>query len=124
MRFVPAKSVEQQDIQSLHRIRSQAVARRTAQANQILGLLMEYGEIIPQGISYVRKSISLLLEDGGNELTFIFRELLADLYYEMIHLDERIKKLENKLEAICAQNEDCQRPLTIPGIGLLTRNAL
>ena len=100
MRFVPAKSVEQQDIQSLHRIRSQAVARRTAQANPIRGLLMEYGEIIPQGISYVRKSIPLLLEDGGNELTFMFRELLADLYYEMIHLDERIKKLENKTSTL------------------------
>jgi len=107
MRFVPAKSIEQQDIQSLHRIRSQAVARRTAQANQIRGLLMEYGLIIPQGISYVRKSIPLMLEDGDNELTFMFRELLADLYHEMVHLDERIKNLENKLEAICAQNEDC-----------------
>lgn len=124
MRFVPAKSIEQQDIQSLHRIRSQAVARRTAQANQIRGLLMEYGLIIPQGISYVRKSIPLLLEDGDNELTFMFRELLADLYNEMVHLDERIKNLENKLEAICAQNEDCQRLLTIPGIGLLSATAM
>ena len=124
MRFVPAKSIEQQDIQSLHRIRSQAVARRTAQANQIRGLLMEYGLIIPQGISYVRKSIPLMLEDGDNELTFMFRELLADLYHEMVHLDERIKNLENKLEAICAQNEDCQRLLTIPGIGLLSATAM
>lgn len=124
MRFVPAKSIEQQDIQSLHRIRSQAVARRTAQANQIRGLLMEYGLIIPQGISYVRKSIPLMLEDGDNELTFMFRELLADLYHEMVHLDERIKNLENKLEAICALNEDCQRLLTIPGIGLLSATAM
>jgi transposase len=124
MRFVPAKSIEQQDIQSLHRIRSQAVARRTAQANQIRGLLMEYGLIIPQGISYVRKSIPLLLEDGDNELTFMFRELLADLYNEMVHLDKRIKNLENKLDTICAQNEDCQRLLTIPGIGLLSATAM
>jgi len=124
MRFVPAKSIEQQDIQSLHRIRSQAVARRTAQANQIRGLLMEYGLIIPQGISYVRKSIPLMLEDGNNELTFMFRELLADLYNEMVHLDDRIKTLENKLEAICAQNEDCQRLLSIPGVGLLSATAM
>lgn len=124
MRFVPAKSLEQQDIQSLHRIRSQAVARRTAQANQIRGLLMEYGLIIPQGISYVRKSIPLILEDGDNELTFMFRELLAELYSEMIHLDERIKNLENKLETICAQNEDCQRLLSIPGVGLLSATAM
>lgn len=54
MRFVPAKSIEQQDIQSVHRIRSQAVSRRTALANQIRGLLTEYGVIIPKGISYCR----------------------------------------------------------------------
>jgi transposase len=85
---------------------------------------MEYGLIIPQGISYVRKSIPLMLEDGENELTFIFRGLAADLYNEMIHVDERIKNLENKLEAICAQNENCQRLLTIPGIGLLSATAM
>jgi len=124
MRFVPARSVEQQDIQSLHRIRSQAVARRTAQANQIRGLLMEYGLIIPQGISYVRKLIPLILEDATNELTSIFRELLVGLFDEMNHLDNRIKALESKLELICAQSEECQRLLTIPGIGLLSATAM
>jgi len=124
MRFVPAKSVEQQDMQSLHRIRSQAVARRTAQANQIRGLLMEYGVIIPQGISHIRKSIPQILEDADNELTTLFRELLAELYHEMVHLDERIKTLEDKLEALCGQNEDCQRLLSIPGVGLLSATAM
>ncbi len=124
MRFVPAKSVAQQDLQSLHRIRSQAVARRTAQANQIRGLLMEYGLVIPQGIVYIRKSIPAMLEDGENELTVMFRELLSDLYDEMVHLDKRIKTLENKLKALCDQNEECQRLLTIPGVGLLSATAL
>lgn len=124
MRFVPAKSVEQQDIQSLHRIRSQAVARRTAQANQIRGLLMEYGIIIPKGISYVRKEIPCILEDASNELTVIFRDLLDDLYNEMVHLDDRVEILENKLKIICKENENCQRLLTIPGVGLLSATAL
>jgi transposase len=124
MRFVPAKNIEQQDIQSLHRVRSQAVARRTAQANQICGLLMEYGLIIPQGISHIRKSIPGMLEDAENELTTMFREILSELYDEMVHLDKRIKTLEIKLETLCAQNEDCQRLLTIPGVGLLSATAL
>jgi len=89
MRFVPAKSVEQQDIQSLYRIRSQLVARRTAQSNQIRGLLLEYGIVVPQGISYIRKSIPQILEDAENALTGLFRELLRDLYDEMVHLDKR-----------------------------------
>jgi len=124
MRFVPAKSIEQQDIQSLHRIRSQIVARRTAQANQIRGLLMEYGVIIPKGISYIRKEIPMILEDAENELSFLFRELLSGLYDEMVHMDNRVDVIECKLEEICKQNEDCQRLLTIPGVGLLSATAM
>lgn len=124
MRFVPSKALEQQDIQSLHRIRSQAVSRRTALSNQIRGLLMEYGVVIPKGISYVRKQIPMILEDADNELTFLFREMLSELYDEMAHLDERVSKLEDKLKTLSAQNEDCQRLLTIPGVGLLSASAM
>jgi len=124
MRFVPSKTVAQQDIQSLHRIRSQLVARRTAQANQIRGLLMEYGIIIPKGISYVRKEIPGILENAKNELTGLFRTLLKDLYEEMVHLDERVEMLEDELKTTCSNHADCQRLLTIPGIGLLSATAL
>lgn len=124
MRFVPSKTIAQQDIQSSHRIRSQLVARRTAQANQIRGLLMEYGIIIPKGISYVRKEIPGILDNAGNELTGLFRALLSDLYDEMVHLDERVEKLEDALTIICKENRDCQRLLTIPGVGLLSATAL
>ena len=124
MRFVPVKQIEQQDIQSIHRIRSQLVARQTAQANQIRGLLLEYGIIIPKGISYIRKAISGILEDADNTLTVLFRELLSELYDEMVHLDERISALEQKLGVLSEQNDDCKRVLSIPGIGLLTATAL
>ena len=124
MRFVPSKSIEQQDIQSVHRIRSLLVGRRTAQANQIRGLLMEYGIVIPQGISTLRKAIPDLLEDAENTLSSYFRELLRELYDEIVHFDERIETIELKLKVISEQNEDCQRLLTIPGVGLLTATAL
>jgi transposase len=124
MRFVPSKSIAQQDIQSIHRIRSLLVSRRTAQANQIRGLLMEYGIVIPKGINQVRKAIPILLEDAENKLTPLFREQLSELYDEMIHLDQRVETMLKKLNVICSQNEDCQRLLTIPGIGLLTATAL
>lgn len=74
MRFVPSKTIEQQDLQSVHRIRSQLVGRRTAQANQIRGLLMEYGIIVPLGINQVRLIIPGLLEDAENSLSTYFRE--------------------------------------------------
>lgn len=124
MRFVPEKSIEQQDIQSLHRIRSQIVARRTAQANQVRGLLQEYGIIIPKGISYIRQQIPLILEAADNGLSDLFSQLLNDLYREFVHLDERVDALERTLKTLCEQSEDCQRLLTIPGVGLLSATAL
>ena len=80
MRFVAARTVEQQDVQCLHRIRSQVVAQRTAQVNQIRGLLLEYGITIPQGRAHVRKQLPLILEDAENDLTMRFRGLLSALY--------------------------------------------
>lgn len=124
MRFVPSKSIEQQDMQSLHRIRSQLVVRRTAQANQVRGLLLEYGLIIPVGINHVRKVLPSILEDADNALSGLFRELLNELYEELVHLDKRIQTLEQKLMTLSVNNEDCKRLLTIPGIGLLTATAL
>jgi transposase len=69
MRFVPAKSVEQQDIQSLHRVRSRLVSSRTQLANQIRGLLAEYGIVLPEHVSQLRRGLPLVLEDATNELT-------------------------------------------------------
>lgn len=123
MRFVPEKSIEQQDIQSIHRIRSQLVARRTAQGNQIRGLLLEYGIIIPKGISYIRKEIPLILA-ADNGLSDLFRELLYELYDELVHLDVRVEAIEQMLLRLSVRNEDCQRLLTIPGVGLLTATAM
>jgi len=124
MRFVPEKSIEQQDMQSLHRIRSQLVDRRTAQSNQIRGLLLEYGIIVPQGIHHVRNQLPLILEAADNGLSDLSREFLHELYEELVHLNERIDALEKKLLRLSAQNEDCQRLLTIPGVGLLSATAL
>ena len=76
MRFVPIKNSEQQAVLSLHPARQGFVKARTAQANQIRGLLMEYGITIPQGISHITKRIPELLEDEENELPGIFRQLL------------------------------------------------
>lgn len=124
MRFVPAKSIEQQDLQSIHRIRSQSVAKRTAQVNQLRGLLMEYGIVMPKGVSHVRKRIPDILEDAENGLTPLFRALVNDIYSEILHSDKRIKILEEQLTLFSRQNEDCKRLLTIPGIGPLTATAL
>jgi transposase len=68
MRFVPIKNVEQQAVLALHRVRQGFVKARTAQANQIRGLLAEFGLVIPQGIGHIAKRVPELIEDASNEL--------------------------------------------------------
>ena len=77
MRFVSAKSAEQQDIQSLHRVRSRRVSSRTRLANQVRGLLMECGIVLPQHVGEVRLGLPGILQDASNELTAFSRRLFA-----------------------------------------------
>jgi len=124
MRFVPIKSVEQQDLQALHRMRSQAVAQRTAQVNQIRGLLAEYGVTIPQGRAQVRPCLAAILEDAENGLSALFRASLQGLAEELRHLDERVAQYDAQIAALAHASEPAQRLMTIPGIGPLVATAL
>ncbi len=124
MRFVSLKQVEQQDIQMLHRIRSQLVKQRTALANQIRGLLAEYGIIIPKGINHVNKQIPEILEDGENELTTLTREMFSDLYENSKLLEEKVNAYTKKIELLAKTNEKCQRICKIEGVGPLTATAV
>ena len=124
MRFVPIKSIEQQDIQSLHRARSLSVSHRTAQANQIRGLLMEYGVVIPKSMASLRQGIPDILEDGDNALTPMFRGLLYGLWEEFIRLDKRVTKYDVQIKQLSEQSEVCKRLMEIPGIGPMVSTAL
>jgi len=124
MRFVPIKGIEQQDIQSLHRAREQAVKNRTAQSNQIRGLLMEYGIVLGKGVARLRKALPEVLEDADNSLSDMFRELLCGLADELRRLDERIAAYDMQIKHLSTESYACQRLMTIPGVGPMTATAL
>jgi len=124
MRFVPIKNAEQQGILSIHRARQGFVKARTAQANQIRGLLMEYGITIPQGISNIRKKIPIILEDGENELPGVFRQLLHRLNNHLKELNDQVTELESQIQIWYRNNEASKKIACIPGIGPLTASAL
>src|SRR5919108_2569350 len=90
MRFVPLKTVESQDIQAIHRMRSRLIKERTALVNQVRGLLAERGIVIAQGITRLRQQLPTIMEDLANELTPLSREVMRKLYEELVALDERI----------------------------------
>ena len=99
MRFVPIKNVEQQAVLALHRVRQGFVKARTAQANQIRGLLWEFGIIIPQGIGYIASRVPDLIEDASNELPGAFRMLVQRLLDHLKELDCQVDELEAQIQA-------------------------
>ena len=124
MHFVPIKHVEQQDIQSLHRVRSRLVKNRTALINEIRGLNLEYGIPIALGAAKVKRSLCTIIADHTNELTPLSRECMQDLYDELLGAEVRLKKFDKKIRQLCRQNETCCRLLKIPGVGELTATAM
>ena len=124
MRFVPIKNGDQQAVLALHRARQSFVKARTAQANQIRGLLTEYGIVIPQGISHIATHLPDILEDGENGLPGVFRQLIDRLGLHLKELDHQVRELEIQIQAWHRANEDSRKLAQIPGIGPITATAL
>ncbi|OGT90238.1 MAG: IS110 family transposase [Gammaproteobacteria bacterium RIFOXYA12_FULL_61_12] len=124
MRFVPVKTVEQQDLQALHRVRSGLVKERTATVNQTRGLLGEYGIVIGKGITQARRRLPEILEDAENNLSDPARELFAELRQQIVHLDEQVAKYQSQIEAICRESAACRKLLKVNGIGPLSATAM
>jgi transposase len=124
MRFVPIKNIEQQSVLSLHRVRQGFVKARTAQANQIRGLLSEFGIVVPQGIAYITQRVPELIDDASNALPGSFRLLIDRLLEHLRMLHRQIDEIEAVIKAWHRDNEASQRLEKVPGIGPLTATAL
>jgi len=124
MRFVPIKSHEQQSVLGLHRARQGFVAARTAQANQIRGLLAEFGLVIPVGIGAIARKLPDFLEDAENGLSSVSRTLFARLLDHFRLLDRQVEELEREINTWHREDAASKRLQAIPGIGPLTASAL
>jgi transposase len=124
MRFVPVKSAEQQAVLCMHRIRSERVAERTAQINQIRGLLSEFGLIMPKGRYPAQQHIPDILEDAENGLPGLVRRLLHDVYQRILQLNQQILGYDRELEQLAQHSEAAQRLMSAPGIGAITATAV
>jgi transposase len=124
MRFVSIKTPEQQALLALHRARQGFVRARTAQGNQIRGLLAELGCVIPKGRSHLEQQIPDILEDAENGLPGMSRELFARLLEHLRHLDAQVQALEGQIKAWHREDAASRRLEAVPGIGPLTASAL
>jgi len=125
MRYVSAKTIEQQDLQSLLRLREGCIEMRTKMSNQLRGLLAEYGIAIPQGFSHLHKALPRLFDRGReNELTAALKEMLEMQYNLLVTVEQQITTYDVKIKVIAKANETCQRIQQVEGIGPVTAVAL
>lgn len=124
MRFVAIKSVEQQALLALHRARQGFVKARTAQINQIRGLLSEFGIIMPQGIRCAFRELPNVLDQIEQTLPASFLNLMRRLSKNLEQIDRQVAELEAEIKQLHRQNEACRKIADIPGIGPITASAI
>jgi len=124
MRFVAIKSVEQQAVLAVHRVRQGLVEERTALANRLRGLLTEYGVVVGVGLDRLRRALPEILEDGVNGIPGIAREVFADAGVQLRELDARIVAYDRRIAALARASEPVQRLMKIEGVGPVTATAL
>ena len=124
MHPVRVKTVEQQDLQALHRIRDEIKSHRIAKANQIRGLVTEYGLVAPQQLPALRRAIPDWLEDAENGLSFLFRQLLQGLWEDLALLDRRMAELDQQVAAVAQEDPTAKRLQQLRGVGPLIATAL
>jgi transposase len=124
IRNVPVKSVAQQTLTSLHRLRSARMADRTARLNLVRGLLRELGFTIPLGARHVIPHTWALIDSAASQVPDPLRLALAEACLESRDFEGRINAAEKQLQILARQTPTVERLQSIPGVGLLTATAL
>jgi transposase len=123
MRFVEVKSLAQQDLQSLHRVRRLVMKQRTQTANQLRGLLAEYGLVVRRGVAALRREVAALSDDP-QRLTAVLRQLAAANLDILAVLEQQLKALDLRIAQACRADERCRRLAEVDGVGPLIATAM
>jgi transposase len=122
MRFVPVKTTDQQDLQSLHRVRERLVVQRTSLINHARGLMAEYGIVLPQGAWRFAARAQAAIDEA--ELSELGRTLFEELLDQFDEVSRRVDNLDARIARICREREDCRRLAALPGVGPVIATAL
>jgi transposase len=120
MRFVPVKTLEQQAVLTLHRVRLGFIEERTATVNRLRGLLAEFGIVMAQAVAEVRRQVPQILE----QLPALVARSARDLLEHLRTLDARIREYEHEIEAHARHNAAMRFAQQRPGIGPITASAI
>lgn len=124
MCFVPIKTIAQQGMLCVHRLREGFKEERTACINRIRGLLAEFGIVFPQSPRALREHLPDVLEDASNEIASMARLVIQQAQQHWETLDERIKWCDERIAAHNRDDEQVQRASQLQGVGPITASAL
>jgi len=113
IRPVPVKTVDQQTLQAIHRVRTQWQTARVARINAMRGLLREHGHAIPVGARTVLRRVTAILEDADAELPEMLRDILASVVDEVRALEAKITGVDRRLAQIATAHPVASRLQTI-----------
>lgn len=124
MRFVAVKTAQSQPVLALHRVRDGFIKARTAQANQLKGLLAEFRLSIAHGLSKLFQEVKRVVADMENGLPSFMRDLAPRLLAHLLEVYKQVQEIDLKVWQLCRESEVCHRLEQVPRIGLLTASAL
>jgi transposase len=124
LKLVGEKTQDQLDLQALHRVRSRLVSRRTATINQIRAFLIEQGITVRTGARALRNSLFAILQNREDEISPRMADLIVGLYEDWLWLDERIESITGEIETISRSESNCERLMSVPGIGPMISTAM
>jgi len=114
MKFVATKTVEQLDLQALHRVRERLVSQRTGIINQIRAFLLEPGVAIRQGLRFLRAELPRILATSPDVLSARMVRVIRDMAEDWRRLDERIDQLSSEI-AVLARLPSAAKSLSVFG---------
>ncbi|WP_373975351.1 IS110 family transposase [Chitinibacter sp. SCUT-21] len=123
MRYVAIKSMQQQAVSSLHRMREARMAERIQTTNQIHALLLEFGITLPLGMRGIRQ-VPTLLATPSDDLPVMVRQILLQQFEHVLLLERLIQVLDQQIATEARSNDVATRLMTIPGIGPITASQL
>ena len=124
MRFIPVKSIEQQSMLCVHRLREGIKEDRPACINRIRGLLAEFGLVFPQGSRELQAVLGEVLEDASNELGTLARLTLQRAQSQWHELDAHLAWCDERIAAHGQQNEAVKAAASLLGVGPVTASAV
>ncbi len=124
LRVVQEKTQDQLDLQACHRVRSRLVSRRTATINQVRAFLIEQGITVRRGAGALRNSLFDILNKRADEISPRMHDLIVGLHEDWLWLDERIDTITRQIEEVGTREANCQRLMSVPGIGPLISTAM